>query len=418
MSYYAKEALGHVVRRLREREGMTQEELGRKAGYRAGAGVSVSRLESGLVRPGSEKFVGIAEALGLTPDELEAQASKQTAEDAPATSAAEAPGRSAGEETSDDEQAAPGPKELKARAKQIQQEIAERTRVITHLSEDFNKQHDRARDEFFMRFVEIAARVDGAPQPDPTQLEDDDATEADAVATYRLKSNATGVGQLLAGGAGGAAAGAAVGSVAAYGTFVAATSFGAASTGAAISGLSGVAATNATLALLGGGTLAAGGAGVAGGTMVLAGIVAAPAAILFAGGLLWMARRSRKQQQEFAEQLDEAEAELTATRPGFKAIQDVLPRATETLDYVATHAGHALNRWDDQLGQGTMTWGSLGQAEQRRYQDFVDIAAAQLAIVTINVQGLLTTRGSDQDQLIQLADEVLTQSQDAVTALV
>ena len=65
-----------------------------------------------------------------------------------------------------------------------------------------------------------------------------------------------------------------------------------------------------------------------------------------------------------------------------------------------------------------MTWGSLGQAEQRRYQDFVDIAAAQLAIVTINVQGLLTTRGSDQDQLIQLADEVLTQSQDAVTALV
>ena len=61
-------------------------------------------------------------------------------------------------------------------------------------------------------------------------------------------------------------------------------------------------------------------------------------------------------------------------------------------------------------------WDSLGQAEQQRYQDFIDIAAAQLTIVTINVQGLLTTRGSDRDQLIQLADEVLTQSQDAVKA--
>ena len=221
---------------------------------------------------------------------------------------------------------------------------------------------------------------------------------------------------LLAGGAGGAAAGAAVGSAAAYGTFVAAASFGTASTGAAISGLSGVAATNATLALLGGGTLAAGGAGVAGGTMVLAGIVAAPAAILFAGGLLWMAKRNRKQQQELAAQLDEAEAQLAATSPGFRALQDILPRASETLDYIATHAGHALNRWEDQLGPGSMTWDSLGQADQQRYQDFIDIAAAQLTIVTINVQGLLTTRGSDRDQLIQLADEVLTQSQDAVKA--
>ena len=45
--------------------------------------------------------------------------------------------------------------------------------------------------------------------------------------------------------------------------------FGTASTGTAISALSGVAATNAALALLGGGTLAAGGGGVAAGTAVL-----------------------------------------------------------------------------------------------------------------------------------------------------
>jgi len=47
-------------------------------------------------------------------------------------------------------------------------------------------------------------------------------------------------------------------------------SVGTASTGAAISGLTGIAATNATLAAIGGGSVAAGGAGIAGGEAVLA----------------------------------------------------------------------------------------------------------------------------------------------------
>lgn len=47
---------------------------------------------------------------------------------------------------------------------------------------------------------------------------------------------------------------------------------GTAGTGTAISTLSGVAATRATLAVLGGGTLAAGGLGIAGGAVVLGGI--------------------------------------------------------------------------------------------------------------------------------------------------
>lgn len=53
-----------------------------------------------------------------------------------------------------------------------------------------------------------------------------------------------------------------------------------ASTGTAISTLSGVAATNATLAWFGGGSLATGGLGMAGGTAVLGGLVAVPAIII------------------------------------------------------------------------------------------------------------------------------------------
>lgn len=58
------------------------------------------------------------------------------------------------------------------------------------------------------------------------------------------------------------------------------TTFAAASTGTAISGLTGAAATNATLAWLGGGSLAAGGGGMAAGAIVLNLILIAPAAFI------------------------------------------------------------------------------------------------------------------------------------------
>lgn len=84
-----------------------------------------------------------------------------------------------------------------------------------------------------------------------------------------LKSALSGI---LAGGVAGSMAGfGAVGGVGLLAT---------AGTGTAISSLSGAAATNATLAWLGGGTLASGGLGMAGGMWVLGGIVAAPLVVV------------------------------------------------------------------------------------------------------------------------------------------
>lgn len=91
-------------------------------------------------------------------------------------------------------------------------------------------------------------------------------------------------GEVVAGGVGALGAGALAG-VASYGGAV---MFASASTGTAIASLSGVAATNATLAWFGGGSLAAGGFGMAGGTAVLGGIVAGP--ILAVGGALYEAK--------------------------------------------------------------------------------------------------------------------------------
>ena len=74
----------------------------------------------------------------------------------------------------------------------------------------------------------------------------------------------------------GIVAGGVAGSMAGFGAVGGVGLFATAGTGTAISSLSGVAATNATLAWLGGGTLASGGLGMAGGMWVLGGIVAAP----------------------------------------------------------------------------------------------------------------------------------------------
>lgn len=87
--------------------------------------------------------------------------------------------------------------------------------------------------------------------------------------------------EIVAGGIGSLGAGALAG-IASYGG---AMMFASASTGTAIASLSGVAATNATLAWFGGGSLAAGGFGMAGGAVVLGGIVAGP--ILGVGGFLY-----------------------------------------------------------------------------------------------------------------------------------
>jgi len=90
-------------------------------------------------------------------------------------------------------------------------------------------------------------------------------------------------------GSGGLAGLAAYGSVGVLGT---------ASTGTAIGSLSGVAATNATLAWLGGGSLATGGFGMAGGTMVLGGIVAGP--VLAVGGMMLASKAEAAKHDAYA----------------------------------------------------------------------------------------------------------------------
>src|SRR4051812_19584978 len=69
------QSLGRAVRELRESAGKTQEELGKAAGYKAGAAVSISRLETGRAQPGVDRMKMIAKVLGVELEELLQRAS-------------------------------------------------------------------------------------------------------------------------------------------------------------------------------------------------------------------------------------------------------------------------------------------------------------------------------------------------------
>lgn len=120
----------------------------------------------------------------------------------------------------------------------------------------------------------------------------------------------------------GLAEGAIAGGALGFGAYGAVGYLGVASTGAAISGLSGAAATNATLAWFGGGSLAAGGLGMAGGSVVLGGIIAAP--ILAVAGSIFN-DKSLENLEEAEENLAKAEKfdeEMITARQMMRAIRE------------------------------------------------------------------------------------------------
>jgi hypothetical protein len=133
----------------------------------------------------------------------------------------------------------------------------------------------------------------------------------------------------------GLGAGAATGALAAWGAYGGVMALGTASTGAAIGGLSGVAATNATLAWLGGGALSAGGFGMAGGALALGGIVLGPA--LAVGGFMMASRAEEAltKAREYEAEVDIAVAEMKKMNIVLEALQSNAKEMQSTLTQLA-----------------------------------------------------------------------------------
>jgi hypothetical protein len=98
------------------------------------------------------------------------------------------------------------------------------------------------------------------------------------------------------------------------------TTFAVASTGTAISTLSGAAATNATLAFLGGGSLAAGGGGMAVGAVALNFVTIGPALLVSGLVVAGQGEKAKTKASENEATVNVAIADMQATRAKFDAI--------------------------------------------------------------------------------------------------
>ncbi|MDC7252073.1 hypothetical protein PE074_01805 [Wohlfahrtiimonas chitiniclastica] len=145
----------------------------------------------------------------------------------------------------------------------------------------------------------------------------------------------------------GAAGGAVSGALVAYGAYSGTMMFAAASTGTAISTLSGAAATNATLAWLGGGSLAAGGGGIAAGTLALGALAAGPA-ILVAGW--YMGSKASKNLDDAHSNKAEArrfEADMEKAASLTNGIADIANKLAEVISNLRKFSRRNVNKLQD-----------------------------------------------------------------------
>ena len=180
----------------------------------------------------------------------------------------------------------------------------------------------------------------------------------------------------------GVLAGATSGSLSAFGAYSGTMLFASSSTGTAISTLSGAAATNATLAWLGGGTLASGGLGIAGGTMVLGTFVAGPALLVFGSVLGAKATKSLNDAKSNLELANTFREESALAEAKLRGITEIATFALSVLSRVRAK----LRRATTQLKAIQQQYGVDYSAYPVQQQDEVLIAVkyAQLLRVVVD----------------------------------
>ncbi len=207
-----------------------------------------------------------------------------------------------------------------------------------------------------------------------------------------LKSSGLGLGSGLGGGA-----------AVAFGAYNGTMLLASASTGTAISTLSGVAATNATLAWLGGGSIAAGGGGMALGTMVLGAVAIGPALAIFGhivGNKGEEALNTARSNLEQAKTIRE-EADVICKK--LEAIQRVSALANSTFSNVSSRLRHAvrdLKRAIDSYGEDYVQFPGEAREVVLRSVKFVQLLKAMIDTPILDKDGNLVLSTDKQVQKI------------------
>ncbi len=201
-----------------------------------------------------------------------------------------------------------------------------------------------------------------------------------------LKSSGLGLGAGLGGGA-----------ALAFGAYNGTMLLATASTGTAISTLGGAAATNATLAWLGGGSLAAGGGGMALGSMVLGGIVAGPALAIFGHIVGNKGEEALNNARSNLEQAKTVRNEANLMVGKLAAIEKITSLANSTFSTISSHLRRAvsdLKKVLDAEGENYQAFSA-----ENRETVFSSVKFAQL------IKAMIDTPILDQDGNLVLSTE-------------
>lgn len=186
--------------------------------------------------------------------------------------------------------------------------------------------------------------------------------------TEDIKKVSVGAG-VVVGGLGGAALGTAAGFAASSATTTALVVFGAkASTGVLISSLHGAAATNATLAAIGGGSLAAGGGGMALGTAVL-GAASLGVGLLIGGVIFTVTGSSIERKAETAKkEMIKNEKQINEICRFLKSLAKAAKSYNKTLSMMRELYSSHINKMeriiDRNAIEGRVSWTKLSQEEK------------------------------------------------------
>ncbi|MET0267281.1 MAG: hypothetical protein ABW202_16915 [Duganella sp.] len=222
-------------------------------------------------------------------------------------------------------------------------ELVEKQRKSTNaVLEDYGTRKLRAFNGVIADFIETFGKLknvelSNTPELEKLNLKDFSSRSLQSLKDdyALLKSSGLGLGSGLGGGA-----------ALAFGAYNGTMLLATASTGTAISSLSGVAATNATLAWLGGGSIAAGGGGMALGSMVLGAVMIGPALAIFGHIVGNKGEEALNNARSNLEQAKTVHDQAQLTFKKLEAIQHVSALANSTFSKVSAHLRRAVKDLD------------------------------------------------------------------------
>lgn len=288
-------------------------------------------------------------------------------------------------------------KDINSSAKNIvdeaNQKVDSHRQSTNHAIEDYGQRKLRAFNGVISDFIDTFARLKNVNLVESPELEKLNAGDFSTTTLVSLQQDY----QMLKDAGLGLGAGMGSGAALAFGAYNGTMLLATASTGTAISSLSGVAATNATLAWLGGGSLATGGYGMAGGMMVLGSIVAGPALAIFGHILGNKGEEALNNAYSNMEQAKTINAQSILIVEKLQAIEQVTTLANKTFSLTSSRLRGAVRQMKESIENYGENFPSFPQESKENV--FLSVKYAQL------VKAMLDTPILDHDGNLVLSTE-------------